>query len=64
MPIGLGSDSRALGAQADMEKAGLLAVAIRPPTVAEGASRLRLSLSVAHDDEAVDRLIAAIGDIR
>ena len=64
VPIGLGSDSRALGAQADMEKAGLLAVAIRPPTVAEGASRLRLSLSVAHDDEAVDRLIAAIGDIR
>ena len=64
VPIGLGADSRALGAQADMEKAGLLAVAIRPPTVAEGASRLRLSLSVAHDDEAVDRLIAAIGDIR
>jgi 8-amino-7-oxononanoate synthase len=64
VPIGLGADSRALGAQADMEKAGLLAVAIRPPTVAEGASRLRLSLSAAHDDEAVDRLIEAIGDIR
>lgn len=64
VPIGLGAESRALGAQADLEKAGLLAVAIRPPTVAEGASRLRLSLSAAHDDEAVDRLIEAIGAIR
>ena len=64
VPIGLGSDSRALGAQADMEKAGLLAVAIRPPTVAEGQSRLRISLSAAHDDDAVGRLIEAIGAIR
>ena len=64
VPIGLGAESRALSAQADLEKAGLLAVAIRPPTVAEGRSRLRLSLSAAHDDAAVDRLIEAIGAIR
>ena len=64
VPIGLGAESRALSAQADFEKAGLLAVAIRPPTVAEGQSRLRISLSAAHDDAAVDRLIEAIGAIR
>jgi 8-amino-7-oxononanoate synthase len=60
VPIGLGDDARALGAMAMMEEAGLLAVAIRPPTVPKGASRLRLTLSAAHSAQAVDRLIQAI----
>ena len=60
VPIGLGDEARALAATAEFEAAGLLAVAIRPPTVPEGSSRLRLSLSAAHDDEAVDRLASAI----
>ena len=63
-PIGLGAETRALGAMKTLEEHGLLAVAIRPPTVAEGASRLRLCLSAAHEDAVVDRLIEAIGDIR
>ncbi len=63
MPIGLGGETRALNAMADFDAQGLLGVAIRPPTVSEGTSRLRLSLSAAHDDEAVERLIAAIGMI-
>ena len=60
VPIGLGDEARALGAMAQLEAAGLLAVAIRPPTVPEGASRLRLTLSTAHSDQDVDQLIAAI----
>ena len=60
VPIGLGEEAPALAAMAAFEAQGLLAVAIRPPTVPEGASRLRLSLSAGHDDEAVGRLIAAI----
>ena len=60
VPVGLGSEARALAAMAQLEAAGLLGVAIRPPTVPEGSSRLRLSLSAAHDDETVDRLVAAI----
>ena len=63
VPIGLGGETRALNAMADFDAQGLLGVAIRPPTVSEGTSRLRLSLSAAHDDEAVERLIAAIGMI-
>ncbi len=58
VPIGLPSEAVALAAMADFEAQGLLAVAIRPPTVP--ASRLRLTLSAAHDDDAVDRLVAAI----
>jgi 8-amino-7-oxononanoate synthase len=63
-PIGLGAEARALNAMQTLEEAGLLAVAIRPPTVAEGASRLRICLSAAHEDAVVDRLIEAIGEIR
>ena len=60
VPIGLGSEARALAAMADLEARCLLGIAIRPPTVPEGSSRLRLSLSAAHDDDAIDRLVAAI----
>jgi 8-amino-7-oxononanoate synthase len=60
VPIGLGSEARALAAMAQLETLGLLGVAIRPPTVPEGSSRLRLSLSAAHDELSVDRLVAAI----
>ena len=60
IPIGLGAEDRALAAMAAFERQGLLAVAIRPPTVPEGTSRLRLSLSAAHDDAAIDALVAAI----
>ena len=63
VPIGLGSEERALAAMAELEARGLLAIAIRPPTVPEGSSRLRVSLSAAHGDDAIDRLVGAIGGL-
>ncbi|HVY34408.1 MAG TPA: aminotransferase class I/II-fold pyridoxal phosphate-dependent enzyme, partial [Caulobacteraceae bacterium] len=60
VPIGLGAEDRALAAMAALEAQGLLAIAIRPPTVPKGSSRLRLTLSAAHTPQDVDRLIAAI----
>ena len=60
VPIGLGSEERALAAMAQLEARGLLGIAIRPPTVPEGSSRLRLSLSAAHDDDAIGQLVGAI----
>lgn len=61
LPLLVGSDGRALALQARLEAAGLLAVAIRPPTVPEGQARLRLVLR--HDLPAgtLARLLTALG---
>ncbi len=60
VPVIVG-DARAATALAHrLEEQGLLAPAIRPPSVPEGTARLRISLSAGHSTEDVDRLIAAL----
>ena len=59
-PVILGEPQRALDAAADLERQGLLAVAIRPPTVPAGTSRLRCAFSALHTEEQVDRLAQAV----
>jgi len=59
-PLLLGSARRAVDAAAQLLDAGFVVTAIRPPTVAEGSSRLRVTLSAAHTDEQVDRLLDAL----
>jgi 8-amino-7-oxononanoate synthase len=60
VPVMLGTEERALAVARGLEAEGLLAVAIRPPTVPRGASRIRFTFSAAHDEAEVDRLIAAV----
>jgi 8-amino-7-oxononanoate synthase len=60
VPIVLGEAETALAAAADLEAQGLLAVAIRPPTVPAGTARLRLAFSALHSEAQVDRLAAAV----
>ncbi len=60
IPIIFGDEEKALAAAASLEEQGLLVVAIRPPTVARGTSRLRVTLSCEHTEEEVERLIEAI----
>ena len=60
VPVILGSAQAALDAQAALEGQGLLAMAIRPPTVPKGAARLRLAFSAAHDLADIARLAAAV----
>jgi len=62
-PVMLGSAAAALAAQRELEAAGFLVVAIRPPTVPQGAARLRVSLSAAHSGEEVDALAAELGRV-
>lgn len=61
LPLLVGSDSRALALQQQLEAAGLLAVAIRPPTVPEGSARLRLVVRADLPPGTLDRLISALG---
>ena len=63
VPVVLGEEAAALAAADRLLVAGLLVPAIRPPTVPPGTSRLRVTLSAAHTDDQVDRLIAALAAI-
>lgn len=56
VPVIIGSESDALAASAALEQAGYLVTAIRPPTVPEGTSRLRITFSATHKEADVDRL--------
>ena len=60
VPVILGEPATALSAQADLEAQGFLVVAIRPPTVPQGAARLRVAFSAGHTEAQVDRLADAI----
>ncbi len=48
VPVVLGDENTAVAASAALLERGLLVPAIRPPTVAPGSSRLRISLSAGH----------------
>ena len=61
IPAVLGSEADALAAQQRLEARGVLAVAIRPPTVPSGLSRVRFSLSAALPDAAFAQLLDAVG---
>jgi 8-amino-7-oxononanoate synthase len=56
----LGSPEVAMAASMRLRAAGLLVKAIRPPTVPEGTSRLRIAVSSAHSEEDVGRLLSAL----
>lgn len=62
-PLLLGSETRALAVSAQLEAAGYLVSAIRPPTVPPGTSRLRITLSGAHERAQIDGLLDGLMEI-
>ena len=60
LAIKLGDDRRANEAAAALEQLGLLVVPIRPPTVPEGESMLRLSLRPQLPDQALEMLLQTL----
>ena len=62
-PIILGESQKAMQASATLLKQGIWVSAIRPPTVAQGSARLRITFSAAHDIEHVDQLLGALAGI-
>jgi len=62
-PLLLGEAATALRWSEQLLARGLLVPAIRPPTVPQGQSRLRVTLSAAHSAAEVERLLQALADI-
>ena len=59
-PLLIGDSERALQLSAGLRRRGILISAIRPPTVPRGTARLRVTLSAAHEQADVDRLLEAL----
>ncbi|HEY9379936.1 MAG TPA: 8-amino-7-oxononanoate synthase [Burkholderiales bacterium] len=59
-PLIVGESKSALELSAQLREAGIWVPAIRPPTVPMGTARLRISLSAAHTEAQVQRLVAAL----
>ncbi len=62
-PLIAGGPERALAWSRQLERAGILVSAIRPPTVPEGSARLRITFSAAHSEADVDRLLEALAEL-
>jgi 8-amino-7-oxononanoate synthase len=62
-PIIIGANDEALRAAASLHEQGLWVPAIRPPTVAPGTARLRVTLSAAHTEHDVAQLAAALNQL-
>lgn len=56
----LGSPEAAMGASLRLREQGMLVKAIRPPTVPEGTSRLRIAVSAGHTEREIEQLINAL----
>jgi 8-amino-7-oxononanoate synthase len=61
VPVMAGEASRALEMAATLEQERMLVVAIRPPTVPKGASRLRIALNAVQTEEELERLVQVLG---
>jgi 8-amino-7-oxononanoate synthase len=60
VPVILRTAERAVEVAQELERAGFLVGAIRPPTVPLGTSRLRITLSSGHESSDVERLADAL----
>ena len=62
-PVIIGSNDEAMAAAAALDARGIWVPAIRPPTVPRGTARLRITLSAAHTEADLDRLVAAMNTL-
>jgi 7-keto-8-aminopelargonate synthetase-like enzyme len=60
VPLVLGGAEEAVRASGALRDEGFLVPAMRPPTVAAGTARLRITPTASHSDDDIDRLCAAL----
>jgi 8-amino-7-oxononanoate synthase len=63
IPLHIGDPDKTLQAAARLRERGLFVPGIRPPSVPQGESLLRISLSYAHDQEMIDRLLRELATL-
>jgi 8-amino-7-oxononanoate synthase len=63
VPIFLGDANRTMAAAAELRRRGFFVPGIRPPSVPEGQSLLRISLTCLHTPEQIDALVAALCEV-
>jgi 8-amino-7-oxononanoate synthase (EC 2.3.1.47) len=61
-PVLIGDSARALRLSALLRERGILVGAIRPPTVPAGSARLRITLSAAHSEAQLERLLQVLAE--
>jgi len=60
IPVVVGENERAIDAAAALQAQGFDVRAIRPPSVAPGSARLRISVNITLTDEAIDAFVRAL----
>ena len=60
IPIMIGEEETALKRSSELKRSGILAPAIRYPTVAKGSARIRITISSNHTENCLSKLSAAI----
>lgn len=63
-PLVVGDGARALQLARKLEKQGVWAPAIRPPTVPRGKARLRITVSALHEFEDIKKLLQILQNLR
>ena len=60
IPVLIGDNQLAVALAEGLFEEGILATAVRPPTVPKGTARLRLSVTLAHEKEHLDKAAKVI----
>lgn len=60
IPVMVGSNEKTIALARSLNDKGFLATAIRPPTVAEGSARIRITLSSGHTDKHINDFLNAL----
>jgi 8-amino-7-oxononanoate synthase len=61
-PVIIGDNEKALKLSKQLDKAGMLVTAIRPPTVPQNTARLRITFSASHTKKDVQQLLNTLSD--
>lgn len=63
IPVMIGDDTLAMDVSRQLQQAGFFVPAIRPPTVAPGTARLRISLCCEHTEQQITDMLRQVSEI-